>query len=284
MTGLTSTLHGEINVKPTGHFARLARACLTVLALSLTLVSVPRESLAADDYVPTVLITGSNRGIGLEYVNQYAARGWNVIATARKPGEADELNALAKANPRIAVEKLDVSDLKSIDDLAARLQGRPVDILVNNAGIVGDPRAQMFGKMDYAVFEQVFRTNVIGPMKMTEAFLPHLEAGQQKKVVNVSSSEGSIGSVTSGRTFFYRTSKAALNMEMKNLAYVLKNKRISVALINPGPVDTDMMAGMPKSMLRTKQQAVEEMIAITDRLKPDNAGLFMNYSGEQLPW
>jgi NAD(P)-dependent dehydrogenase (short-subunit alcohol dehydrogenase family) len=280
----TETLDGDDDVKFTSQLASLVRAFLMALALCLTLVSAPRESRAADDHVPTVLVTGANRGIGLEYVRQYAARGWNVIGTARKPDEAEELNALARANPRVSVEKLDVSDLRSIDELAARLAGRPLDILVNNAGITGGARTQMFGKLDYSVFEDVLRTNVIGPLKMTEAFLPHLEAGKQKKVVNVSSSEGSIGSATSGRLFFYRTSKAALNMEMKNLAYVLKNKGIAVALINPGPVDTDMMAGMPKSMLRTKEQAVRELIAITDRLTPDSSGLFMNYSGEQLPW
>ena len=142
----------------------------------------------------------------------------------------------------------------------------------------------MLGKLNYPVFEQVLRTNVIGPLKVAEAFLPNLEAGQQKKLVNISSSEGSIGSVTAGRTFFYRASKSALNMEMKNLAAVVKSKGIALALINPGPVDTDMMKGAPKSMLRSKEQAVADMIRITDRLKVDNTGLYWNYSGEFLPW
>jgi NAD(P)-dependent dehydrogenase (short-subunit alcohol dehydrogenase family) len=241
-------------------------------------------TVRAEDYVPTVLITGANRGIGLEYVRQYAARGWNVIGTARKPAEATELNALARENPRVTVAALDVSDYASIDGLAADLKGKPVDILVNNAGITGDARTQMWPKMQWPVFEQVLKTNVIGPLKLTEALLSNLEAGQQKKLVNISSSEGSIGSVNAGRLFFYRASKAALNMEMKNLAYVVKNKGIAVALINPGPVDTDMMKGMPKRMLRSKETAVSDMIRITDQLKVDNTGLYWNYSGEQLPW
>ncbi|MBN8281149.1 MAG: SDR family oxidoreductase [Gammaproteobacteria bacterium] len=267
-----------------------ASALLLTATFAVTLATAPvaraadEPAAATEKYVPTVLITGANRGIGLEYVREYAARGWNVIGTARKPAEATELNELAKANPRVTVEQLDVSDLASIDALAGRWKGKPVDILVNNAGITGTPMDQMFGKMKYEVFDQVFRTNVVGPMKMAEAFLPNLEASQQKKLVNVSSSEGSIGSVTMGRTFFYRASKAALNMEMKNLAVVLKNRKIAVAMINPGPVDTDMMKGMPKSMLRTKESAVSDMIRITDRLNLDNTGLFWNYSGEFLPW
>lgn len=260
------------------------RGLLSALSALLLAAGAALPAGAADDYVPTVLITGANRGIGLEYVRQYSARGWTVIATARKPAEATELKALAGANPAIRVEQLDVDDLASVDALAERYRGKPVDIVVNNAGITGNPLKQVFGKLNYADFERVLRTNVIGPLKVAEAFLPHLEASQQKKLINVSSSEGSIGSVTMGRTYFYRASKAALNMEMKNLASALKGKGIAVAMINPGPVDTDMMAGVPKNMLRTKEQAVADMIRITDRLKVDTTGLNWNYSGEFLPW
>lgn len=266
------------------HLSRGAWRRLLILVAALAAVLPFGAAWSADDYVPTVLVTGGNRGIGLELVRQYGARGWNVVATARKPEEATELKALAAANPRIVVEKLDVSDLAAIDALAARWQGKPVDILINNAGITGDGRAQMFPKMDWPVYEQVLKTNVIGPLKMAEAFYPNLEAGQQKKLVNLSSSEGSIGSVTAGRIFFYRASKAALNMEMKNLAAVLKNRGIAVAMINPGLVDTDMTAGLPRRMMRDRQTAVVDLIRITDQLKLDNTGLFWNYSGEQLPW
>jgi NAD(P)-dependent dehydrogenase (short-subunit alcohol dehydrogenase family) len=265
---------------------RLARCLLIVpLLLSLLMGSLP-SARAADEsaYVPTVLVTGSNRGIGLEYIRQYGARGWNVIATARKPAEATELNALAAANPRITVEQLDVSDYDSIDALARKYAGKPIDVLVNNAGITGNARAQVLGKLNWPEFEQVLKTNVIGPLKMVEAFLPSIEASRQKKIINVSSSEGSIGSVIQGRTFFYRASKAGLNMEMKNLAAVLAPKGIAVAMINPGPVDTDMMAGVPKTMLRTREDSVADLIRITDRLTVGTTGVFWNWSGEQLPW
>jgi NAD(P)-dependent dehydrogenase (short-subunit alcohol dehydrogenase family) len=142
----------------------------------------------------------------------------------------------------------------------------------------------VLGTLKWAEFEQVLRVNALAPLKLVEAFLPHLEAGQQKKIINVSSSEGSIGSVVMGRTYFYRASKAALNMEMKNAAAVLRGKGIAVALINPGPVDTDMMAGVPKSMLRTREESVADLVRITDRLTVGTTGIFWNYSGEQLPW
>lgn len=233
----------------------------------------------------TVLITGSNRGIGLEYVRQYAARGWNVIATARKPDEATDLKALAAASPKITIEKLDVTDFAQVDALAAKYKDKPIDIVINNAGYSGSMQNQMFGKnSDWPTFELVLKTNVVAPLKIAEAFLPNLQASQQKKLVNVTSSEGSIGGVTSPRLYFYRASKAALNMEMRNVAFAVKGKGIAVALINPGPVDTDMMAGLPKKMLRPKEDAVKDLIRITDQLTLDNTGQFWNYDGQPLPW
>ncbi len=265
------------------HHRTPARVLLAALVLAMLPAAVLRAADAPAE-PPTVLITGTNRGIGLEYVRQYAARGWNVIATARRPADAAELKAIAAENPRVTVEALDVADFAAIDALARKYQGKPVDVLVNNAGITGDARAQVLGKLQWAEFEQVLRVNAMAPLKLVEAFLPHLEAGQQKKVINVSSSEGSIGSVVMGRTYFYRASKAALNMEMKNAAAVLRGKGIAVAMINPGPVDTDMMAGVPKSMLRTREESVADLIRITDRLTVGTTGIFWNYSGEQLPW
>ena len=240
----------------------------------------------AGDYVPTVLITGANRGIGLELARQYAARGWKVIATARKPEEAAELAALASKNEgRVSIEMLDVTDLAAIDALAAKYQGQPVDVLFNNAGITGGGPNQLFGKkMEWPLYELVLRTNVIGPLKMAEAFLPHILASQQKKISNVSSSQGSIGETKNGMLYFYRPSKAALNMEMRNLAIQLKGKGVSVALIDPGPVDTDMMSMLPKKMLRPVETAGSDLIRITDQLGVENTGTFWTYDGSVLPW
>ena len=263
---------------------RLGRSLALLLALWM---AVSTASLArADDYVPTVLITGANRGIGLELTRQYAARGWKVIATARKPAEAAELGTLAaKSEGRVSIEALDVTDLAAIDALAAKYQGQPVDVLFNNAGITGGGNNQLFAKkMDWPLYEQVLRTNVIGPLKMAEAFLPHILASQQKKISNVSSSQGSIGSMKNGMLYFYRPSKAALNMEMRNLAIQLKSKGVSVALIDPGPVDTDMMSMLPKKMLRPVTTAGSDLIRITDQLSLENTGTFWTFDGSVLPW
>jgi NAD(P)-dependent dehydrogenase (short-subunit alcohol dehydrogenase family) len=256
------------------------------LALLATLALFAGTLARAEDYVPTVLVTGANRGIGLELARQYATRGWKVIATARKPAEATELAALsAKSEGRVSIETLDVTDLAAIDALAAKYQGQPVDVLFNNAGITGGGNNQLFGKkMEWPLYELVLRTNVIGPLKMAEAFLPHILASQQKKISNVSSSQGSIGSMNNGMLYFYRPSKAALNMEMRNLAIQLKSKGVAVALIDPGPVDTDMMSMLPKRMLRPVETAGSDLIRITDQLSVANTGTFWTFDGSVLPW
>ncbi|MCL4776505.1 MAG: SDR family oxidoreductase [Gammaproteobacteria bacterium] len=249
------------------------------------LLLVAGAARAADAPATTILITGANRGIGLEYVRQAAARGWNVIATARRPEAATELKAFAAANPAVVIEQLDVTDFAQVDALAAKYRDRPIDVLVNNAGVTGTMQDQAFGRhSDWAVFEQVLRTNTIAPLKIAEAFLPSLLASQQKKLINVSSSEGSIGGVTQPRLYFYRASKAALNMEMRNVALSQKGKGLLVANINPGMVDTDMMAGMPKAMLRPKEEAVKDLMRISDQLTAENTGRFWDYSGKELPW
>jgi NAD(P)-dependent dehydrogenase (short-subunit alcohol dehydrogenase family) len=245
-----------------------------------------QEATVADTYVPTVLVTGANRGIGLELARQYAARGWRVIGTARKPAEATELNTLAGASGgKILVEALDVMDLAAIDALAAKYEGQPVDILFNNAGVTGGGQNQQFAKnMQWELFDVVHRTNVVGPLKMAEAFLPNLLAGQQKKISNVSSSQGSIGTTKTGTLYIYRSSKASLNMVMVNLANQLKSKGIAVALIDPGPVDTDMMKMLPKKMLRPVTTAGSDLIRITDQLTLQNTGTYWTFDGTVLPW
>jgi len=238
-----------------------------------------------DDYVPTVLITGSNRGIGLEFAKQYAERGWNVIATARKPEKAEVLNALAGEHDNIVVEQLDVTDFARVDELAAKYADTPIDLLLHNAGISGGNESQMFSKqMEYDVFAKVLEVNAIAPLKISEAFYPQVRASRDKKIVTVSSSEGSIGGATQPRLYFYRSSKAALNMVMVNLALQLKRKGISVGMVNPGMTDTDFMAGLPKKMLRPTPVAVTDMIRNIDGLTVETTGSFYQYDGTIIPW
>lgn len=235
--------------------------------------------------VPTILITGANRGMGLELVRQSAERGWKVIATARNPSTAEDLKTLSKTHPNIIIEQLDVTDFARIDALAAAYQDQPIDMLVNNAGIAGTMTDQAFGQhSDWELFELMLRTNTMAPLKMAEAFLPHLLASEQKKLVNLSSSEASISGVAHPRMYFYRASKAGMNMGMRNIALWQKKNGLLVANINPGMVDTDMLAGLPKRMLRPKEDAVGDVIRIMDGLNADNSGRFWNFDGEELGW
>ena len=248
------------------------------------------ESKADEEtsYTPTTLITGANRGIGLEFTRQYLEMGWNVIATARKPGKADQLIDLKEKYPdHLTIQQLDVTDHERIDELALELKDQPIDLLLNNAGISGGSSNQIFGNMDYDVYESVLSVNTIGPLKMAEAFYPHVKNSELKKIVSVSSSEGSIGTAFKrggGRLFFYRSSKTALNMVMVNLAFQLKGRGIAVGMVNPGLTDTDFVSGMPFPNMRSAELAVSDMIRNIETISVDNTAAYINYNGKPVPW
>lgn len=254
---------------------------LPVLA-SLLLLQAPLVSAAE---APTVLITGSSRGIGLELARQYAARGWNVIATARNPDKSQVLQDLAKAHGNVTLEPLDVTDHAQIDALAARYKAKPIDVLLNNAGISGADEMGSFGHLDYAVYDKVHAVNVIGPLKMAEAFLPSIEASQQKKIINISSTEGSIGLVRGrGGSYFYRSSKAALNMVMRSLSVDLKPKGITVGLVSPGLVRDDFTKGLDLPIMITPAQSAAAVIKVIDGYDLSKTGTFVRHTGVEAPW
>lgn len=223
------------------------------------------------------LITGASRGIGLALTEILGRRGWEVVATCRDPAGAEKLQALAASLP-VRIEPLDVCDFEAIDALAARLDG-PLDLLVNNAGISG--RTQL-GTIDYPLWEEVLRTNVLAPMKMVEAFLPRLQASAAPKIVNLASSMGSIGG-TSGGSYIYRSSKAAMHMAMRSLALDLRDTGIIVALISPGFVDTDFTraARVPKISVGESAQGLAEAI---ERLGPEDNGRLFRFNGEAIAY
>ena len=225
----------------------------------------------------TTLITGASRGIGLELTRQCAAMGWTVIATCRDPAGAEALNAIPGD---VIVHALDVTDHGQIDALAARLAGTPIDVLINNAGIGG--RGATLGALDYATWREVLEVDLVGPVKMTEAFLPHVLAGQGRKIVALGSSLGSI-SATKGGNYFYRTAKAGLNMAMRSIAMDLAPQGVIVALLSPGVVDTDFTRGarMPKIAV---EDSAAGLIAQIEALGPDQAGAFIRYNGETVAW
>jgi NAD(P)-dependent dehydrogenase (short-subunit alcohol dehydrogenase family) len=226
--------------------------------------------------MPTVLITGANRGIGLELAKQYAADGWSVIATVRDPKNADGLNAL---KGDIRIEALEVTDEKQIQALAKKLKGTAIDVLLNNAGMLTG--YESFGETDTESWLKTLHVNSIAPLKLTEALVEHVAASQQKKIASITSGMGSIGSHASTGAYAYRSSKAALNIVMVTAANELRSRGISVAVISPGWVKTDMGgAGAP---LEVKQSAAG-IRKVIDKLNVGISGQFFNYSGENLPW
>lgn len=260
------------------HWRQLAASLLLALAL-------PAQA-ALEAGQPTVLITGANRGIGLEFVRQFAERGWNVIGTARKPEQADELNALAASHPRVVVEPLDVTDHPAIEALGRKYADQPIDILLNNAAIT--PRYKSAFKrvkgVDFDMARRSYEVNALGPLKMAQVFMPHVAASQQKKIIAMSSKAGSFEmGPKMPMMYSYRASKAALNMLMHTLSFETAKKGVTVTLLSPGTVNTTPGFKMPKGI--SPEESVRKMLKVIDGITPANNGQFLNYeNGEVIPW
>jgi NAD(P)-dependent dehydrogenase (short-subunit alcohol dehydrogenase family) len=234
---------------------------------------------------PTVLITGGNRGIGLEYVKHFTERGWNVIATARKPEQAEELNTLAKKHKSITVEQLDVTDHARIEALAAHYKGQPIDILLNNAGLT--PRYKTafnpLNNIDFDIALKSFKVNAIGPLKMCQAFMDHVAASDQKKIIIMSSKVGSISASPKMPMFYsYRGSKAALNMYMYTLSFETPKKNVILTLLSPGIVNTTEGTKIPNAI--EKEESVSKMMKIIESLTLKDNGRFLSYDGSEVDW
>ncbi len=229
---------------------------------------------------PTVLITGANRGIGFEFVRQYAAAGWNVIATCRSPDQADELNALAAGNKQIAVERIDLLDHEGIDALAASYADQPIDILINNAGLMRGPdRGQMVGTIDYSEFDRFFRTNVAGPLKVSEAFYMNVKLGDKKIMSALTTGTGKHGIPVPGFSL-YKTSKAALDAMQMEMAIRWKRQGIKVLTLMPGRVLTHGEAPEEASNAVAVEDSVAGMIAILDSATMEQSGSAVRWNGE----
>ena len=237
----------------------------------------------------TVLITGSNRGLGLEFVKQYAARGWRVLATARDPENAADLRALAAGNRAISVDKLDVEDRAAVKELAAKYRGTPIDVLINNAGLLGDMKSQAAGSLDYLQFEEVMAANVYGALATAEAFRDHVAASRQKKIVSITSRSGIISQPGYRGPSFYRASKVALNMTMRVLADEFRDRGVIVALVAPPPTETDMLRQLigPENAARQGRpgEVISRLMTVIDGLTMENSGgQPVYFDGTLLPW
>jgi NAD(P)-dependent dehydrogenase (short-subunit alcohol dehydrogenase family) len=231
--------------------------------------------------MPSVLITGANRGLGLEFVRQYAADGWQVYASYRDLSSASKLRRLANTSEdNVRIMALDVTDPSSVKAAVTKLEGQAIDLLLNNAG-VGGARGQIIGNIDYAAWEKVLEVNTMGPLRVSEAFVDLVARSKRKLIVTLTSGMGSITDNTSGGSIAYRSSKAAVNMVMRSLAIDLAPRGITCVVINPGWVLTDM--GGPNATM-TPAESVERLRDLIATLGPAQSGRFLNYDGREYPW
>ncbi len=228
----------------------------------------------------TILITGSNRGIGLELVKQYAELGWQVFACCRSPESADALNQLAQSHDTVSIHPLDITDSQQINALSTSLKSTPIDILFNNAGIYGQSDA-VFGNTDEKIWLDTFRVNTIAPVKVTEAFIEQVANSHLKIIATMSSKMGSMADNGSGGSYVYRSSKAALNAAFVSAAIDLKPRGIKVAILHPGWVKTDM--GGPNAEIST-QTCVKQLRQTLENLSSETSGRFFEIDGSIIPW
>jgi NAD(P)-dependent dehydrogenase (short-subunit alcohol dehydrogenase family) len=230
----------------------------------------------------TVLITGTNRGIGLEFVRQYAMDGWRVFACCRNPLTADALNRWAEQYAeQVTVYRLDVADRQQIDQLARTLSDQAIDLLINNAGIYPPQQGDTFGRTDYAAWAYAFEVNTMAPLKMSEAFVRQISRSQLKTIITITSKMGSIEDNRGGGSYIYRASKAAVNIVMKSLSIDLNANRITAVLLHPGWVRTDMGGS---NGLISAEQSVTGMRRVIGNLEYEDSGKCYAFDGQIVPW
>jgi len=227
----------------------------------------------------TILVTGANRGIGLEFTRQYAIAGADVIACCRNPGEAKDLSTLAKEFDTVEVHALDVTSDESVAALKTALGDRPIDHLINNAGVMGGKR-QGLQDIDFDAWADCLNANTFGPFRMIAAFADNVAASDEKKIMTVSSFMGSIGRKGKG-AYIYRSSKAAVNMVATLAATELADKGIMSIPVHPGWVRTDMGGTGADISVQESASGLREVIA---GLTPEKSGRFWNYNGTEMDW
>jgi len=229
---------------------------------------------------PTILITGANRGIGLELTEQFAEDGWQVLACCRNPADAGKLQALIERDLAIELHALDVTNYQQIASLADQIGNRPIDILLSNAGIYGS-KGVGFGEVDAQEWRQVLEVNTIAPLMLVQSFVEQVATSQQKLVAVISSKVGSIADNSSGGSYIYRSSKTAVNQVVKSLSIDLASRDISVMSLHPGWVKTDM--GGPNAEIST-DESVSGLKSILQSAGLAQSGQFIEFNGNSIPW
>ncbi len=223
----------------------------------------------------TVLITGANRGIGLAMAEAFSREGYTVIGSARRPAAASALRQSG-----VEVLQLDVTDPSSVASLARALAGRPIDILINNAGMVND-EATSFADRNIEQMGVEYQVNALGPLRVTQALMPNMMAGERKIVANISSMMGSMALNNFGTYMGYRASKAALNSFTKTLSVDLAEDNLIFVVLHPGYVKTDMNAGEGDI---TAAESANALFQLIEGLEGEDNGNFYNYDGKPMPW
>ena len=233
------------------------------------------------------LVTGANRGLGLEFTKQILHAGHNVYAACRNTNDIDDLNEVSgKYKDSLIIVKLDINDHDSILKLNKKLKNVSIDVMINNAGIIGplpyfeNTFKQHYGTIDYDVWADVFKTNLFGPVKMAETFLDQIEKGQDKKMVFISSVVGSIAD-DHQKAFAYATSKTALNKSVALMADILKEREVKVLAMCPGYVKTRMNGGGANL---EPEESIKGMLKQIEKLDLESSGSFVRYNGESINW
>lgn len=257
-----------------------------VLAALCVLCLYRADAANLDGEAPTVFITGSNRGLGLEFARQYAGQGWNVIATCRNPADATELQDLARDNERVVIYQLDVTRDEQVSQVASAVGDQPIDVLLNNAGIYGNLQGQTWGTLDFEEGLKVFDVNSLGGLRVSQALMDNVLASQQKKIISLGGGMGTqtIGSMFGGH-YFMKMSKAAHLIAMGTLQTEFKKQGVLITMISPGRVDTQLMrdSGWTGKSIPAEVSAagVIERIALLDEA---TAGRLINMEGQATPW
>ena len=245
--------------------------------------------LASEDYQPTVMITGSNRGIGFEFARQYAAKGWRVLATTRRPEQAQSLQRLARENDNVVVELLDVTNETHLQSLVEKYRGQPIDLIVNNAGAVaGSHFDKPWGAED---FQRVMAVNTLAPVRISQALVDNVAISRHKQVAVISSGMGSLELAPEPKGLFeafnfYGMSKAAVNLGMRRYSAWVRDRGIRVAILSPGAVRTDMLAwtGFDVSKANPPEPVVAALSDYLEHMTLEQSGSFQSYDGRTVPW
>ena len=236
--------------------------------------------------MPSMLVTGASRGLGLEMVRQFVGDGWRIYACCRTPETATELAALAaRSDGAITLHTLDVLKPEQVTALADEFRGTPIDMLVNNAGLLGCTIDAMgpaaFGSIDYDAWREVHEINTMAPLRVTEAFVDHVAQSDLKLLFFMSTHMGCITELADGGLYPYRSSKAALNLLVKGLSIDLAPRGVRTIAVHPGWVVTDM--GGPDAPV-VKEDSIAGIRQVVANYGADQTGCFYQYDGRELPW